>query len=85
MVVKTDPKISIIIINVTRHPFPPVTILPIFLCRPDLVRGMPVLRDTFRFALVIPNNLFHEKPALPIGTSSTFSCVHTLIYHKKSF
>lgn len=47
--------------NVTRHP-PPVTILPIFRCRPLLVSGMPMAREILDLAAEIPTNLFHEKP-----------------------
>lgn len=37
---------------------------PNFLCLPLLVKGIPVARETLCFALVIPNNLFQEKPPL---------------------
>ena len=43
---------------------PPVIALPIFLCLPDLVKGIPVLRENFCLALVMPTALFHEKPPL---------------------
>ena len=46
---------------VTRHP-PPVTILPIFLCRPLFVSGIPIVRETLDLAADIPTNLFHENP-----------------------
>ncbi len=45
----------------TRHP-PPVTILPIFRCRPLLVNGIPIEREILDLAAEIPTNLFHEKP-----------------------
>ena len=43
---------------------PPVTILPIFLWRPDFVKGIPVALLIFRFALVTPMALFQENPPL---------------------
>ena len=43
---------------------PPVTILPTFLCLPLFVSGIPVVLDTFDFALVIPVALFQENPPL---------------------
>ena len=43
---------------------PPVIAWPIFLCRPDFVKGIPVLREIFCFAFAIPTALFHEKPPL---------------------
>ena len=47
--------------NRTRQP-PPVTILPIFLSRPLLVSGMPMVREILDFAAEIPKNRFQEKP-----------------------
>ena len=55
---------------VTRHPLPPVTIFPIFLCLPDFVSGMPVFLEIFCFALVIPVARFQESPHLPILRAS---------------
>ncbi len=37
---------------------------PIFCCRPDLVKGMPVLRETRDFAALNPLSRFQEKPPL---------------------
>ena len=41
---------------------PPVTIFPIFLCRPVFVNGIPVAREIFDLALVTPRARFIEKP-----------------------
>jgi len=65
---------------VIRHP-PPVTILPIFLCLPLLVRGIPIERDIFDFAEEIPINRFHEKPPLfifvfPPGINAKYDTRH---------
>ncbi len=35
---------------------------PTLRCRPDLVHGIPVARDTRRFAAVIPRKRFQLKP-----------------------
>lgn len=40
---------------------------PTLRCRPDLVHGMPVARDTRRFALVMPNWRFQLHPPLFIS------------------
>jgi hypothetical protein len=53
------------------HP-PPVTIRPIFLWRPDRVRGMPVALEIRLLALETPVSRFQEKPppfmwAPPLG------------------
>ena len=42
--------------------------LPIFLSRPDLVVGMPVLRAKFWRAWVMPKARFHENesPGIPV-------------------
>ena len=37
---------------------------PTLRCRPDLVHGMPVARDTRRFAFVTPNWRFQLQPPL---------------------
>jgi hypothetical protein len=42
----------------TKHP----SIDPILRCLPDLVKGMPILRDSLDFAAEIPRNLFQENP-----------------------
>ena len=39
-------------------------IAPTLRCRPDLVQGMPVARETRRLAPVIPTNRFQLKPPL---------------------
>lgn len=41
---------------------------PTFRCRPDFVHGMPIARETLRFAFVIPTALFQLKPPLFIAT-----------------
>jgi hypothetical protein len=50
-----------------KHP-PPVTILPIFLCLPDFVVGIPVAFAIFLFAFVIPVALFqlNDSPSIPV-------------------
>lgn len=48
------------------HP-PHDTAFPIFLCLPDFVRGIPVLREIFCLAFVMPNALFQLKPPFPIS------------------
>ena len=40
---------------------------PSFLCRPDLVKGMPMLRDILAFSAETPKNRFQEKPPLFIN------------------
>lgn len=40
---------------------PPVTSFPIFLCLPDFVVGMPVLRAKFDFAFEMPKARLAEK------------------------
>jgi len=35
---------------------------PAFLCLPDLVNGMPILRESLDFAAEIPSARFQEKP-----------------------
>jgi len=47
--------------TITRHP-PPLTILPIFLSRPLLVKGIPIDRESRDLAAEIPRNLYHENP-----------------------
>ena len=37
-------------------------IAPTLRCRPDFVHGMPVARETLRFAAVMPSSRFHENP-----------------------
>jgi len=37
-------------------------IAPTLRCRPDFVQGMPVARETRRFAVVMPSSRFHENP-----------------------
>ncbi len=44
----------------TKQP-PPVIILPIFWCLPDLVNGIPVFLEICLFKFDIPVALFHEK------------------------
>jgi hypothetical protein len=39
-------------------------IAPNFRCRPDLVKGMPILRESRALAADMPKNLFQEKPPL---------------------
>jgi len=51
------------ITNTTIHP-PPVTILPIFLCLPLLVNGIPIDREILDLAAETPMNRFHENPPL---------------------
>lgn len=60
----TNPIIDSTLKAVTRTGMqhPPVTIFPIFLCRPDFVNGMPVARDIFDFTLVTPRARFIENP-----------------------
>jgi hypothetical protein len=41
---------------------------PALRCRPDLVHGMPVARETLRFAFVIPTARFQLKPPLFIAS-----------------
>ncbi|SPF54019.1 hypothetical protein SBF1_7260001 [Candidatus Desulfosporosinus infrequens] len=43
-----------------KHP----TAAPALRCLPDLVMGIPVLREILCFALVTPSARFHEKPPL---------------------
>jgi hypothetical protein len=40
---------------------------PTLRCRPDFVHGMPVARETRRFAFVIPVTRFQLKPPLVIA------------------
>ena len=42
---------------------------PTLRCRPDLVHGIPVARDTRRFALVTPNWRLQLHPPLFIGAT----------------
>ena len=53
-------------INCIKHP--PVIILPILRCLPDLVVGIPVTLAILRFALVIPKALLqeNERPGIPV-------------------
>lgn len=51
--------------SITKQPLPE-TIFPIFLWRPLLVRGTPILREIRDFAADIPIALFHENPPKPI-------------------
>ena len=53
----TIPSITIIIAIGMQHP----TALPIFLCLPCCVRGIPVFREVLPLALEIPIARFHEK------------------------
>ena len=55
-------------IRITTMQPPPVTILPIFLCLPLLVNGIPMDREILDFVLEIPINRFHENPPLFIFT-----------------
>jgi hypothetical protein len=55
----TRPAIMII----TKHPAP-VTALPIFRCRPLLVSGIPIDRESLDFAAEMPTARFHENPPL---------------------
>lgn len=41
---------------------------PTLRCRPDFVHGMPVERETLRFAFVIPTARFQLKPPLFIAS-----------------
>jgi hypothetical protein len=51
-----------------------VTVLPIFLCLLDLVRGTPIFRETRLFAALTPINLRQENPPLfTIYSLSRFS------------
>jgi hypothetical protein len=43
-----------------RHP----AAAPALRCLPDLVIGIPILREILCFALVTPSARFHEKPPL---------------------
>ena len=45
---------------------------PTFRCRPDLVHGIPVARETLRFAFVIPSSRFQLNPPLFIAHLSPF-------------
>jgi hypothetical protein len=54
-----------------KHP-PPVTILPIFLCLPDFVNGIPICLDSLDLAADKPEARFHEKPPLFIKLPSHF-------------
>jgi hypothetical protein len=63
---------------------PPVIAWPIFLCRPDFVKGIPVLREIFCFAFVIPTALFHEKPPLFIESHPHLFLVEGLLYLNKA-
>jgi hypothetical protein len=45
-------------------------IAPTLRCRPDFVQGMPVARETFRFAAVMPSNRFHENPPRLVMTDN---------------
>jgi hypothetical protein len=40
---------------------------PILRCRPDLVKGMPILRESRAFAAEMPKARFQENPPLFIG------------------
>ena len=46
---------------ITRHP-PLMTILPSFLSRPLLVKGIPMVQETLALAAETPKNRFQEKP-----------------------
>jgi hypothetical protein len=47
---------------------------PTLRCRPDSVHGMPVARETLRFAFVIPTARFQLKP--PLFIASPLQCRH---------
>jgi hypothetical protein len=49
---------------------------PTLRCRPDLVHGMPVARDTRRFAFVTPNWRFQLQPPLFIAVHLPEGCTH---------
>lgn len=46
---------------------------PTFRCRPDFVHGIPVARDTLRFAFVIPRARFQLNPPLFIAHAPSTS------------
>ena len=48
---------------------------PTLRCRPDFVHGMPVARETLRFAFVIPTARFQLKP--PLFIASPLQWPHT--------
>ena len=50
-------------ISIVDNKHPPVTILPIFRCRPAFVSGIPVARDIRLFAAEIPVARFQLKEA----------------------
>jgi hypothetical protein len=54
-------RIAMPITKGTKHP-PPVTIAPIFLCRPLSVSGIPMDREILDLAAEIPRNRFQENP-----------------------
>ncbi len=60
--------------RLTGHPQPFVSEAPIFLCRPLLERGMPVVREIVCLARVMPTSRFHEKPPLFLIKSPFISC-----------
>jgi len=55
-------------LNMIGNRQPPVSILPNFLCLPDLVVGIPVILAILRLALVIPNARFqlNDSPGIPV-------------------
>lgn len=58
-------------ISIVDNKHPPVTILPIFRCRPAFVSRIPVARDIRLFAAVIPIARFqlNDIPGTPIFRS----------------
>lgn len=61
-----------IINKLTKHPLPIIK-LPIFLCLPLLVSGIPICLEMFCLTLVMPSNLFQENPPLFILFSYLFN------------
>ena len=49
------------------------TSAPNFLCRPDRVKGIPILREIRALAAEIPTSLLHEKPPLFISFLPVFN------------
>jgi hypothetical protein len=53
---------------------------PTFRWRPDLVSGIPILREKLCLALVTPSALFHEKPPLFAMMTHSFLSILSIFY-----
>lgn len=81
-IMKASEKKEIPVMMIRSKQPPPETARPIFLCRPLLVRGTPIERETRDFAAERPERRFQEKP--PLFTTSPLDYELLIVFFSRT-